>query len=207
MEFKHYIFTRYNIDLYGTNPYKIKDKDAWMEDRLNHFYYYLAGLESQTNPNFTALVAVDPKTPQEYINQIVDAITSSVCNIKLIFEMPQDWLRRQPISHGWLITSRLDNDDMYKPEFVEQIQKNFKKERLVYDIVTERVKGDRVERTERRHNNSSFTTLIEPYNEGFKTIFTGKGHTYLPRYFKCVRLPYKEPLAVCNVHGMNAYYK
>lgn len=206
MDFKHYIFTRYNLGLYSGNPYKIEDIDNYMKSRLNLFYSHLAGLEEQTNQNFTSLVCVDLNTPSKYLDEIVEAITSTACDIKMIHELPEEWLRKQNPKAPWLITSRLDNDDYYLPGFVETIQSNFKQRTIVYDIVHVRVKGEQRTTQERRFNNSPFTTLIEPWTKDIQTIFHGRGHTDLPRHFKCVRLS-NEPLAICNVHGTNAYYK
>lgn len=207
MDFKHYIFTRYNLGLYTDNPYKIEDPDQYMEKRLPLFINYLRGLKEQTNQNYTALVAVDPNTPLKYLNDIATEVNYIDSNIQLITEPHEEWLRKQQIEARWLITSRLDNDDYYLPAFVEEIQKNFNAKQVVYDIMHVRVKGENATLEERGRNNSPFTTLIEQWTSNPKTIFHGEGHTYLPKYFKCVRLPYNEPLAVCNVHGSNAYYK
>ena len=200
--FKHYILTRYNMGLFTNNLYKIEDKGLYMDSRLPWFKKHLKSLDNQTNQNFTHVVSIDPNTPEEYLRPILNAVYFAKTNSVFIYEKHIDYLKRQQ-KEEWLITSRLDNDDEYYPEFVETIQKNFKKERMVYDILTEKngvTSG-------RGKNNSPFTTLFEPWTEGFKTIFSGGGHTELPKYYKCLRLPYGKALGKINIHGTNAYYK
>src|SRR5210317_450472 len=135
--FKHYILTRYNSGLFTDNLYKIEDKGLYMDSRLPWFKKHLKSLDNQTNQNFTHVVSIDPNTPEEYLRPILNAVYFAKTNSVFIYEKHIDWLKRQH-KEEWLITSRLDNDDEYYPEFVETIQKNFKKERMVYDILTER---------------------------------------------------------------------
>lgn len=195
------------MGLYTDNIYKVEDTDLYMECRLPWFKRLLKSLDNQTNQNFTHVVSVDPSTPEEHLRGILDAVYMAKTNSVFCYEGHKDYLRKQKIVAPYLITSRIDNDDEYKPKFIEVIQRNFREDRYVLDVVGIQKKGDNEKRVEAKYNNSSFVTMIEPWTEGFKTVFTGGGHVELPRYFKCQRVDTNEPLFIRNVHGTNVYYK
>lgn len=205
--FRHFILTRYNFGLYTENVYNVQDKDKYMTERLPMFKRLLDSLDNQTEQNFTHVVSVDPNTPEQYLRGILNAVYFSKTQPVIIYEKHIDWLKRQHKSHGYLITSRLDSDDEYYPEFIEVIQRNFKEERFVLDTVGHKCKNGNFSRIEAPYNNSSFVTLIEPWTEGFKTVFTGNGHINLPKYYKCKRVDTDKPLHVRHVHGTNVFYK
>ena len=119
MNFKHYIFTRFNLGLYSDNPYNIKNPDKWMDTRIKLFEQTaFPSIIKQTNKDFTWLMAFDVNTPERY-TKLYD-----YCDcIKVCFEQPHLYLKEQPPEADWIITSRLDNDDIYEPTFVEEIQK------------------------------------------------------------------------------------
>lgn len=205
--FKHYILTRYNYGLYTENVYNVEDKDYYMNQRLPLFKRLLKSLDSQTNQNFTHVVNIDPNTPEEYLREILNAVYFAKTNSVFCYEPHIDYLRKQPITEEFLITSRIDNDDEYYPKFVEVIQDNFNPQRFVLDTVGHKCKAGKKTIIKAPYNNSSFVTMIEPWSEGFKTVFTGGGHIQLPRKFKCKRVNTDEPLHVRHIHDTNVYYK
>ena len=130
--FKHYLFTRYNLLDPQTTVYNnpaVKDPGAWMEHRMELFdEYTLPSVMMQTCTNFTWLLAFAPETPSKYYLKYQE-----FPRVKVIFKYPADWLREQltsvyysyRLTGDWLITSRLDNDDMILPEYVETVQSYF----------------------------------------------------------------------------------
>lgn len=205
--FKHYILTRYNLGLYGENPYKVKNKDYYMMQRLPMFKRLLESLDNQTNQNFTHVVSVDPDTPEKFLKDILNAVYMAKTNSIFIYEKHAEWLKRQTKEAQYLITSRLDSDDEYYPEFVEVIQRNFREDRYVLDTVGHKCRKGQKSLIKAPFNNSSFVSLVEPWTEGFKTVFSGGGHTLLPRAYKCYQVDTDEPLHIRHVHDTNVYYK
>lgn len=207
MDFKHYILTRYNEGLYTDNIYKVEDTDLYMECRLPWFKRLLKSLDNQTNQNFTHVVSLDPNTPEEHLKEILNAVYMAKTNSVFCYEKHLTWLRRQSYDADYLITSRIDNDDEYYPEFIEVIQRNFRPDRYVLDVVGHEKRKDSTKVVKAPRNNSSFVTMVEPWTEGFKSIFTGGGHSRLPMYFKCEQVDTDQPLFIRNIHGTNVYFK
>lgn len=179
MTYKHYILTRYNLGLYSPeNPYagKVGDPDLWMQRRQGLFEKYCkAGIVGQTCQDFTWLIAFDPLTPDEEIERL-----KLPANVEICHEQPHIYLCRKSPEADWLITSRIDNDDMYLDIFVEKLQANFDAETRLIDIdyqVMELETGRRFS-SGRARPNSPFVSLIEPWRvEPFTAM--GRPHTYM----------------------------
>ena len=131
--FKHYIFTRWNLlgpaqnnTIYYNNP----DPQGWMEHRMNLFdKYTLPSVMLQTNKNFTWLLAFDLRNTSTWITDKYNEFP----NIQVIGEYPRTWLRKQT-PKGWIITSRLDNDDIILPEYIETVQSYFDETFKLVDV-------------------------------------------------------------------------
>jgi len=143
--FKHFVFTRWNrqddqVTIYN-NP-AIKDPEDWMEHRVKLFNEItLPSVMLQTEMNFTWLLSFAEETPKDLIDYY-----ASWPNVKIIYEYPQTWLRRQYgwvdyeagesallLDGDWIITTRLDNDDYIYPTFIEKIQAKFDEKFLLVD--------------------------------------------------------------------------
>lgn len=179
MDFKHFILTRFNLGIYDNNSAyaeKIKDPDRWMAHRVELFERYcLPSVMKQTCQDFTWVIAFDPKTESRYIEQYDYFPFVQVC-----FEQPHLWLKRRPSEADWLITSRFDNDDQYRPEFVKRVQQAFDHETEVIDIdydVMDSHSGKRY-RSMRIRPNSPFLSLVEPWERDPKTAL-GRPHTVM----------------------------
>lgn len=124
MIFKHYILTRWNLLDAKTDVYNFghKNPNEWMQYRIFLFdKYCLPSIMNQTCQNFNWLLAFSKKTDPAILKKY-----ESFKNIQIIFEHPTNWLRNN-YSDEWLLTSRLDNDDILEPDFIEEIQKRFRK--------------------------------------------------------------------------------
>ncbi len=121
-EFRHYILTRFNAGLYGPNPWKRADPQAWMDHRMRLFTTItLPSMAGQSCQDFTWLVLMDRRTPERYVRELERFACPTM---KLIFEQPDhpDW--RQGLSPGRydLMTTRIDNDDALYRDAVKDIQ-------------------------------------------------------------------------------------
>ena len=198
--FKHYILTRFNLGLYSDNPYKIADPDRWMDHRIKLFNEYCApSVKSQTCQDFTWIIAFDPETPGKLMNRI-----EFVENTFITMTQPHLFLREQKPESDWLITSRFDNDDIYKPEFVESIQNEFRERREIIDIdyLGWHKEADRYYSSGRVRANSPFLSVCEPWINPLTAL--GRPHTYMVDEMPSRKL---DVLAIQIIHERNIINK
>lgn len=205
--FKHFIFIRYNWDLYTNNPYNLTDeaKDEYMKKRLPLFQVTLDSLKAQTNQNFTALISVDPNTPEGLRAAIeLRVISMDMPNLKIIYRYQKDYVQSLKIEEPWLITSRIDNDDEYYPEFIETIQRAFRSEVEVLDVRGRQQKEGKLYTTKRVPPNSPFLTLVEKSNN-IRTCFW-TDHSHMHKRFNA-RFVGDRALYIQHIHDTNLVNK
>jgi len=199
--FKHYLLCRYNCGLYSSNPYNIENPNGWMEDRLPKFIRLCKSLKAQTNQNFQLIVSLDADTPIHYISDIfLNAPDTSI----ITDSIPMDLIKNNVIDSPWLITSRIDNDDEYYPDFIETIQSEFKEVTEVLDVQGVQYDGENYYTSGRATPNSPFISLIEPSNKPQTAhIFS---HSQMNRKFKA-RFVGDKPLYIQHIHNNNVMNK
>lgn len=201
MSAEHFVLLRYNRQLYTDNPYKIEDPDEYMRKRFPLFLRCVASLDNQTCDWFKVIVSLDKNTPAKFLEPILEEIEKR--RWMACYTHHAIFLRKQvELTEDTLITSRLDNDDEYYPEFIETIQNESIGYRGVLDVGFERCKK------ECRHYNisrpaSPFISLVEPTKD-FKTVLSGEHSTLYKKYGgkKINRI-----LAKQHIHGSNAYFE
>lgn len=133
--YKHIIITRFNL----SNRWKVDKSenlvldDKWLNDRYKLFVdFCFPSIKSQTCQNFEWWVYFDIKLDKKYkeINEkwnkeypnFMPKYESSYDNFEA--NMPQD-IYQKVITEmtKWLITTRLDNDDVFASDSIEKIQK------------------------------------------------------------------------------------
>jgi hypothetical protein len=163
---KHWIFTRWNLLDAKTTIYNnpvIKNPEGWNQHRMKLFdTYCLPSVMNQTCRNFTWLLSFAPETPKSIIDKYI-----TMPLVKIIFQYPADYVRSlypEVLKNGdWIITSRLDNDDMIAPGYIEAIQNQFDNYFMLVDTdgcQLDLKTGKRYDPA-RRSNNSPFISLIE----------------------------------------------
>lgn len=202
--FKHYIFTRFNLlnretDIYN-NP-DIPDPETWMAHRIKLFEKYtLAGMLRQTNKNFTWLLAFSEKTPKDIIKKY-----DYLDNVKIIYQYPLDWMKRQTPEAEYIITSRIDNDDYYHPLFIEMIQTwaiNSQPYTGIIDIdytQLDHATGEHYS-SQRNTANSPFISLVESWDKDIKTVFHCS-HTNMMNHFNHYKINMR--MATMVIHDRN----
>ena len=103
---------------------------------------------------------------------------------------------------GWLITSRLDNDDYYEPTFIEEIQRCFKEKELLIDVngrQLDHITG-KFYQLPKYNRNSPFLSLIERKGARYKTArYTN--HSKMNNHFRTKYINKK--LVVQVIHDTN----
>ena len=206
--FDHYILCRYNVALYSSNPYKVKNPNEWMDGRVEYFNRLISSLEYQTNDNFTFVVALDENTPLCYKSHIQDVLNHSKLNTitiyKAAFQSQSEWFDDIEVNTPWLITSRVDNDDEYFSEFVETIQNNFNQQSEILDVQGLQCLNGVHYTSGRDMPNSPFISLVEQTKE-LKTVFY-KPHSTLRMYYP-PRFVGTTPLYIQHIHDNNQMNK
>lgn len=145
IRFKHLLITRFNL----SNRWNL-DKQGnivldtvWLEDRFHLFMNFcLPSVIGQTSKNYEWWIYFDVNTESKF-KELIENIQKQYPNFKPKYEkcyddfennMPIDitnFLKSENID--WLITTRLDNDDMLAKDTIEIIQKkiNFKNNNLL----------------------------------------------------------------------------
>ena len=205
MDYKHYILTRFNLGVYDqNNAYAelVGDPHEWMEHRLRLFEETtFPSILEQENKNFTWLIAFDERTPDAVINRY------DYCdNVEICFEQPHLYLRCEDPTHDWLITTRLDNDDILLPEFTAVIQAEAREFKEVIDIEYQKLRFRQFIKypSLRPRPNSPFLSLVEPWGDDIMTAL-GRPHTVMPDVYEARKLP--QVLAYQVIHDRNVSNK
>ncbi len=137
------MITRFNLSQRWVNDKAGKEvlNDKWLNDRYFLFEKYcLPSIKSQTNQNFEWWVYFDSTTKKEF-RQWNSNLNIAYPNFKPKYEdsyddfevnMPNEihsYLKTQNIE--WLITTRLDNDDILAIDTIELIQNGFSPDSMI----------------------------------------------------------------------------
>ena len=134
---KHFLITRFNIvqDWYKTanrNNTPIQTND-WLIERFQLFETYcLPSVVNQSNLNFTWLVLFNLETP-EYFKQKIAGYATKYSIFTPLFLEPygnEAALLEKTITSlaenvQHVITTRLDNDDMIREDYIQMIQETY----------------------------------------------------------------------------------
>lgn len=121
-EFRHYILTRFNADLYGPEVRLKVSRDQWMDHRMRLFTSLtLPSIAGQSCQDFTWLLLMDRRTPERYIRMLQG---TGYRNLRLVYSDPGRplWRNDLPAGSHDLITTRIDNDDAFHRDAVKTIQ-------------------------------------------------------------------------------------
>lgn len=191
--FKHLLISRFNlpkrwsVDKKGN---RVLD-NKWLEERFFLFENFcLPSIEAQTNKNFEWWVFFDKETEKSFLKRI-NFFEKQYSFFKPKYERSYDEFENKlpvtiqkyinEINVGYLITTRLDNDDMMAKDTIDLIQKNFLfQEELILELPTgytlELVKFPKIRKVRQMLNPFiSLIEKVEPTRQP-KTVFF-KQHT------------------------------
>jgi len=134
---QHFLLTRFNIkiDRWQTARGGIDVRsESWLEDRFELFKNYcLPSVLQQSNRDFTWCILMDLDTPQEYKGRMRRLLrghdhihVGQIRNGHLFGNFFRKFIRKQLHSDTeFVITTRMDNDDIIRHNFIDQIQSKF----------------------------------------------------------------------------------
>ncbi len=195
MNFQHLIITRMNLGLYSRRA----NAEAWMKHRMGLFdRYLLPSVQKQTNQNFKFVLCFDERTPPEVVCRY-----DYLDNVVIAWESPMTWIKTITPEAQWLVTSRIDNDDYYLPEFVERVQAEVRQQDMLIDIDYYQQDGRKgktgVFTSGRTSCTSPFMTLVERWDDPRGVYF--KPHDMIYNFYP-VRRKVTDILAVQICHEM-----
>lgn len=191
------------------------DPDIWLLERVEIFKTFcLPSILNQSNKNFDWFFYIDSETPQQVKNELVtifepypfiELISHHYDSFNITKYLQGDIQQYLGSHFQYLISSRLDTDDMLHRDYVENVQKQFKNQEyqalnfnkgLVYHISTG-VSSIMV------HRFNAFMTLIENRSSyGFNTVFH-KQHIEYRNDFRKLEIEIKQPMWCVTIHGLN----
>lgn len=125
MDYRHFIITRFNVNIYDIDfPKRLED--TWLALRFELFQKYcFPTVRAQTDQDFTWLVLFDEQTPARYKAMI--NVYARYANFRPVFcggfktIMPLVVRTMQELAPDadWFLTTRLDNDDGLSVGFVQ----------------------------------------------------------------------------------------
>ena len=189
--FKHYILTRFNTQIIDGLLYDKPDANDWMERRMDLFEATKESVLSQ-DADFEWVISLDKRTPKKFVEKIkAKNVTLVDCDIRQAFTQVKT-------TTPWVITSRLDNDDLYRPGAIQKIQDWFEQKIEVIDIDYQQLdlKTGNKYTSERKTPNSPFLSLVEP-SRRIMTCFC-RPHTKLPMGY-----PFKDGNAMIRAVKIN----
>jgi hypothetical protein len=202
-KFTHIIVTRVNV---------LRDDwtQDWLNDRLIIFKRFCyPTIYSQSNQNFKWIVFFSHRTPTSFQNEI-NKLKEGFPNFIPVFVTDYYYEYMEVIKRyinkdsQFIITSRVDADDGYALDYIDEIQKVFYEVEppvvinfnngFIYNLEENKL-------FIRNHYTNAFCTLIERV-EGFKSIWV-TDHRELGQLFEIKKNILKKPMWIQLVHGNN----
>jgi len=216
MIFKHFLATRFNVRVGGWDTTKNGETlldDSWMDNRFELFENYcLPSVINQSNQNFTWCLYFDLHTAEVY-QQRIKELTESYLNIHIFFIDSIGELKPHLINFinsgennncDYVITSRLDNDDLLHRDYIKVVQQLFEASHTTVIDVRSGYKvnieeGD-CEIRNYTQNFNPFISLIEK-KECVETVFNQMHHEWFKA--KKVIAYYDRQLWIELIHRKN----
>jgi len=211
--FFHVLITLFNVryslksDLHGL--------EKWTEERIPLFEKYcLPSLQAQTNQQFAWLIVLDPSTTKKQRKQLQEFQLKQPNIFFLDYpdwdtvEQPiNEWIQSIGIDADYLITSRVDNDDILHEDFIATVQSECKRNPGEYLLnfmngYNMRIKKKKNLLFNYQSHTNPFMSLVEENNPKLNTI-RRFNHNDWPQKFTRVNVTTPEPLWLQLVHGKN----
>ena len=184
---KHFIGTRFNLKTSSWKTNKSGNNvltEAWLKDRFNLFETYcFPSVKNQSNQNFTWFLFFDVDTPQ-YYKERIELLNKDYPNFEPVFidgiekltdAFEENILKFTDDSNKFVITTRIDNDDIIHKDFIATIQSLYVPKHLtVIDIQKGYQVSIDIDTPEVRnyiHPFNAFISVVEAI-ESIKTIYS-----------------------------------
>ncbi|MGC4021813.1 MAG: glycosyltransferase [Cyclobacteriaceae bacterium] len=190
MNFYHVLITQFNLRNFPKSSNASNEQWLnWTRNRIELFKKYcLPSVVNQTTRNFKWLIYFDTATPPEFspfIGELTKYDFIEVCycdgSERFFNNYFNEVIQRIPNGCQWVLSSRLDNDDMLHKDAIKTIQENFvEKQNFIISLASGYVLDiDRNVLAHYFYSMSPFISLIESVNANPIGIFA-RPHTQWP---------------------------
>ena len=215
----HTLITRFNIEYLVKVPISLDILPSlWLKQRIDLFFEYCyPSIVNQSNKNFIWLVYFDVNTPKDILDLIKSRDNENIINIKLanswinIDQMIlKDLSSEIPSDIDFFVSSRLDNDDAIRYDFVESAHSFINGLRIskktildfqygyVYNIANNQFFKKKIE-------SNPFILLVEPVASKYSTVFAFQ-HKEMIYHFDSIN-PMNKRMWIHVVHDSNLINK
>lgn len=205
---RHVILTRFNVASPG-REHSIRLRQGWLDGRFELFERYcLPSVQMQSNQDFEWIIFFDEQTPEKYRKEIsrlqsifpFKAVYTGLFRMKEI--VPQ--IFGSDSKSEWLLTTRLDSDDVLAVDFAERLRNSLQELRPMVinfpdGVILSVGETNRLYRTQ--DDSNPFASLLEPTGDKIKTIW-GENHVDIQKLADVVQLQ-GPPAWLQLVHGAN----
>ena len=215
MNYKHLLITRINVFYKTKMAVRGFDPDTWLLERVEIFKKFcLPSILNQSNKNFYWFFYIDSETSQEVISDLaitfepfpfIKLIAHHYESFNITKYLQGDIQQYLGSDFQYLISSRVDTDDMLHKDYIDIVQKEFKNQEyqalnfnkgLVYHVPTG-------VSSLMEHRYNAFMSLIEKRSvNGFKTVFH-KQHTEYRNDIRKLEIKIKQSMWCVTIHGLN----
>lgn len=136
--FKHFLITRYNLYItsWKTTKNNARIDNAWMDHRYELFSKYCyPSVINQSNQNFIWLIFLNSDTQEKQKKKIIELVQKHpnirillIDGYKKFLKGLQRIIIKELYNEQYLITTRLDNDDCIRKDYIQLIQDKFDKQ-------------------------------------------------------------------------------
>jgi hypothetical protein len=179
MHYRHVIITRFNVLFRELAHKRVEGKGldaSWLAERFDLFERYcLPSVLAQTSQDFIWLIYFNAATPPEFVERARRACAGRD-NIRLMFcdvydhaLLERDLRAELTPEPEWLLTTRLDNDDGLRCDFIKRVHENLRFSGAEALNFTNGIIYAAGKTYLHRDESNAFLSLLEPF-EGFKTV-------------------------------------
>ncbi|MBZ9787848.1 putative rhamnosyl transferase [Psychroflexus sp. CAK57W] len=214
---KQFLITRFNLKIEGWNFTKHGENinsEKWLENRFSLFENYcLPSVKNQSNLDFKWCIFFDKQTPTKFIQKIKDYELTFPNIVPLYVENSDELIDNfkkyysDNYNEDFIITTRLDNDDLIHKDFINEIQNNYEP---LHGLTIDLRKGYQVFKCKSRFKIRMFNTNFNPFISyventklGFETVMHRKHLDFKKN--KLLKFLDKKPLWIEFVHQGNKY--
>jgi hypothetical protein len=220
--FIHFVLTRFNVvhksDIYKQDRNGISTKtNEWLIDRIRLFEdFCFPSMFAQTNKIFYWIVAFSDDTPDFY-KETIKKYQSVFANFIPVFagsdENHIDRIKERISQYlsediNYLITSRIDNDDAFHKEMINNVQLQFNAQKDIFLSFNKGLQYDIEHQllSEAYYECNAFISRIEEIKQGqFSTVLSVTHH--LAHRTAVVKYINTDPLWFQLIHARNLYNK
>lgn len=137
MEYKHILITRLNAFYKQKMPTHGYDPDEWLIGRVRLFKEYcFPSVVNQSSADFEWILYIDSQTPVQVVEELKELflphrnfhlLQRKFDDFAIHPHLDNDIREIAEINFNYLITTRLDTDDMIHKDYIAKIQKSFER--------------------------------------------------------------------------------